>query len=282
MKECPVCLEEGGDEHCSCGRAYHAACICGLLINGYRCCLLCYVRFTPSFFLCGAKFAVEHEETPMNWINLATALTGAGRGHEALQTLTLVRPTCPLLQTCVLIETGRAFLQLGSPILAVRRLRLGIHLAKQTAARGLYVRALALLCSAHCLLGEHQMTREVAALALRHSRKMHYTVAMCIMRTLADSFQATGERTHHKEAMETLCKIVSLEVKDPQAKAAAEAELGIAEHGIEIDSTHRLRAALMVLRKRPHTITLSAARCLASQVKPAKRMRWKMRPEDVP
>ena len=126
------------------------------------------------------------------------------------------------------------------------------------------------------------MTREVAALALRHTRKMHYTVAMHIMHTLADSYQATGERVRHKDALETLCKIVSLEAKDPQAKAAAEADLGIAEQGIEIDSTHRLRTALIVLRKRPHTLTLPAARCLASQVKPAKRMRWKMHPEDVP
>ena len=281
MKECPVCLEEGGDEHCSCGRAYHAACICGLLINGYRCCLLCYVRFTPSFFLCGAKFAVEHEETPMNWINLATALTGAGRGHEALQTLTLVRPTCPLLQTCVLIEAGRAFLQLGSPILAICRLRMGVHFAKQAAAGNLYVRALAFLCSAHSQQGDHRTTREVAALALRHTRKMHYTVAMHIMQTLADSFRATGERLHHKKALETLCSIVNLEVKDPHTVAAAEAELGIAEHALEIDSTYRLRAALIVLRKRPHTITLSAAQCLASQARPSKRLRGKTHPEEV-
>ena len=101
------------------------------------------------------------------------------------------------------------------------------------------------------------------------------------MQTLADSFRATGEMLHHKEALETLCKIVSLESKDPQARAAAEAELGIAEHGLEIDSTNRLRAALIVLRKRPHTVTLSAAQCLASQARPSKRLRKKMHPEEV-
>ena len=217
----------------------------------------------------------------MNWINLATALTGAGRGREALQTLTRVRSTCPLLQTCVLIEAGRAFLQLGSPTLAVRRLLMGVRFARQAAATGLFVRALAFLCSAHSRQGDHRTTREVAALALRHTRKMHYTVAMHIMQTLADSFRATGERLHHKKALETLCSIVRLEVKDPHTVAAAEAELGICEHGLKIDSTYRLKAALIVLRKRPHTITLSAAQCLASQARPSKRMRRKMRPEEV-
>ena len=67
---------------------------------------MCCVRFTPALFLCGAKFAVEHEETPMNWINLATALTEAQRGHEALQTLTRVRPTCPFGRQHV-CETSR-------------------------------------------------------------------------------------------------------------------------------------------------------------------------------
>ena len=281
MLQCPVCLDEGGEEQCLCGRAYHVACIWGLLANGYRNCLMCYARLTPSLLLSGAKFAVEHEETPMNFINLAAALTGAGRGQEALQILTRVRLTCPLLHTCVLIEAGRAFLQLGSPVLAVRRLRLGVHFAKQAAAAGLYSRALALLCSAHSQQGDHRTTREVAALALRHTRTMHYTVAMHIMQTLADSYRATGEKLYRKEALETLCTIVTLEVKDPHTVAAVEAELGIAEHGLEIDSTIRLRAALIVLRKRPHAITLSAAQCLASQARPSKRLRRKMHPEEV-
>ena len=47
---------------------------------------------------------------------------------------------------------------------------------------------------------------------------------MHIMQTLADSYCATGGRLYHKEALETLCSIVSLEVKDPHTVAAAEAE----------------------------------------------------------
>ena len=143
------------------------------------------------------------------------------------------------------------------------------------------MRALAFLCSAHSQRGDHQTTREVAALALRHTRKMHFTIAMHIMQTLADSYRDTGEKLHRKEALETLCTIVMLEVKDPHTVAAAEAELGIAEHGLEIDSTYRLRTALIVLRKRPHTITLSAAQCLASQARPSKRLRGKTHPEEV-
>ena len=158
---------------------------------------------------------------------------------------------------------------------------MGVHFEKQAAAGGLYVRALAFLCCAHAQQGDHRTTRGVAALALRHTRKMQYAVTMHIMQTLADSYCATGGRLYHKEALETLCSIVSLEVKDPHTVAAAEAELGIAEHGLEIDSTYRLRAALIVLRKRPHTITLPAAQCLASQARPSKRMRRKMHPEEV-
>ena len=158
---------------------------------------------------------------------------------------------------------------------------MGVHFAKQAAAGSLYVRALAFLCSAHSQLGNHRTTREVAALALRYTHKMHYTVVMQIMQTLADSYHATGEKLLHKKTLDTLCIIVRTEVKDPYMVAAAEAELGIAEHSVEIDSTNRLRAALIVLRKRPHIITLSAAQCLASQARPPKRLRRKTHPEEV-
>ena len=281
MEVCPVCLETCGDEQCTCGRSYHASCVNGLLKNGYECCLICYARFPPSIFLASGWYAVKEEESSINWINLAAALTTAKRSQQALQILTRARPTCPSLQTCMLIESGRAFLQLGSPCRAIRRLRLAVDCAKQASTADLYIRALAFLCTAHCEYGNHRRGRQAAAMALRHTRWMHYTIAIELMRTLARSYQATGEKCRHMEALETLCEITEWEVKDPLAKAVAQADLAIAEADLGIDSSSRLKNAMPALRKRQHAIVLTAAWSLSAQVKPSKRLRRKTHPESI-
>ena len=126
MEECSLCMDLGGVDQCARGRTYHASIAYGLLKHGYECCLMCYVRFTSSLFLCGARYAVAQEESPINWVNLAMVLTPAHKGQEALQALTRVRPKGLSFQACVLIESGRAFPQLGLQITAARRLRMAV------------------------------------------------------------------------------------------------------------------------------------------------------------
>ena len=110
---------------------------------------------------------------------------------------------------------------------------------------------------------------------------MHYADAIYILRTLADNFEKKGCEHDRKIVLETICEIIDEEVRDPFAKAAAHADLGMAEASLGIDSSTRLKLALETLRKRPHIITAHAAACLASQVKPAKRLRRKVHPEET-
>jgi hypothetical protein len=280
--ECPVCLGEGG-EPCLCGRPYHASCVYNLLQSGFECCQNCFTRFTPALFLLGARHAAEIVPSPLNAINLAAALTGARKGNEALRILHSIGPqTHPLAKAAFSIEMGRALLQLCSPTRAARHLRFATCCARRAAGgMELYTRALAFLCRAHCDLGDDGGTRMAAAQAFRHTSSLHFTDAICIMRTLADCFQAKGCDHDRKIVLETICEITDVEHKDPFAKAAAHADLGIAEGKLGIDSSTRLKSALRTLRKRPHIITAPAAACLASQVRPAKRLRGKMHPEDI-
>ena len=70
------------------------------------------------------------------------------------------------------------------------------------------------------------MCRDVAAVALAHTRKMHYTMAMYIMKTLKDSYHATGEKMRHKEVCETLCEIIKVEeLRDKETVAESEENL---------------------------------------------------------
>ena len=277
-----MCLEEGG-EPCVCGRPYHASCLYNLLQSGYECCQNCFARFTPALFLLGARHAVETVPSPLNVINLAGALTGANRAREALVILNDIEPqSSPLVKCSVSIEMGRALLQLCSPTRAARHLRFATCCARRAAGgMELYTRALAFLCRAHCDLGDDDGTRMAAALAFRHTSALHFTDAIYIMRALADCFQSQGCAHDRKIVLATICEITDVEYRDPFARAAAHADLGIAEGKLGIDSSARLKSALRTLRKRPHIITAHAAACLASQVRPAKRLRGKMHPEDI-
>jgi len=216
---------------------------------------------------------------------LAAALTSAAKPDEAIAILKNT-PTqaLPLLHSAHCIELGRAYLQLGRPKLASSELFSGAAFAQIAGSQGiaLHFRALALLCRAYYERGDDAMTHKIARIALTQVHLMSYQEALYIMRVLADTFKRGKATGHYKSTMESICAIMEEESRDAVAKAAAQAELGIAEHVTGIDSNARLKPAVKILRKRMHAMTLPAARSLQSQVKPSRRLHHKMHPEDVP
>ena len=286
MELCPICLEVG-EEACHCGRRYHTACICELLLHGYDCCQSCFAVFPPSLCLSAARDAAKkQDDSPRCQIQLAAALTSAAKPDEAIAILknTRTQEALPLLHSAHCIELGRAYLQLGRPKLASSELFSGAAFAQIAGSQGiaLHFRALALLCRAYYERGDDAMTHKIARIALTQVHLMSYQEALYIMRVLADTFKRGKATVHYKSTMESICAIMEEESRDAVAKAAAQAELGIAEHVTGIDSNARLKPAVKILRKRMHAMTLPAARSLQSQVKPSRRLHHKMHPEDVP
>ena len=67
---------------------------------------------------------------------------------------------------------------------------------------------MAFLCRAYCDLGDHDRTKEIAALALNETPKLPATDAVYIMQALADSFLAVGSMERRVAALRTICEIV--------------------------------------------------------------------------
>ena len=67
---------------------------------------------------------------------------------------------------------------------------------------------MAFLCRAYCDLGDHDRTKEIAALALNETPKLTATDAVYVMQALADSFLAVGRIDRHVAALRTICEIV--------------------------------------------------------------------------
>ena len=125
--ECPVCLladdVDTDGARCVCGRLFHASCVYALLKNGYKTCPTCFARLPPNLFLLGASHGHSLDGSVLSTINFAAALTGAHRARESLSLLKSIRPvTCTRLRAICSAEMGRAFMQLGSFIMASRHL----------------------------------------------------------------------------------------------------------------------------------------------------------------
>ena len=275
--ECPICLEDVGGVPCVCGRKYHAACVYGLLKNGYTCCQSCFARFPPILFLLGSRHGNEVEGSSISAINYAAALTGAKKGHEAIHLLQSVETgCCKSLKTLFYVELGRANLQQGRAVVASRHLRRAVDIAGLVNMKSARVRALAFLCRAYSMQNKYEYAKAIAAIALESSRAMHYTDALYIMHTMADIFWSKGCKEHYTETLRTICSILEEESRDPFARASADVELAIAEGDVG-----SLRCALRILRKRDDGTVQRAALTLASLNPPAKRLRTKTHPEDM-
>ena len=275
--DCPVCLEDVDGVPCVCGRKYHAACVYGLLKNGYTCCQVCFARLPPALFVLGSKHGHEVEGSSMSAINYAAALTGAQKGHDAIHLLQSVDTgCCKPLKTLASIELGRAHLQQGHAIVASRHLRRAVDLAGLMNMKSARVRALAFLCRAYRNQEKYEYATSIAAMALDSAHAMHYTDALYIMHTMADIFWLQGSMERYTETLKTICSILEEESRDPFARASADVELAIAEGDVG-----SLRCALRILRKRDDGTVQRAALTLASLNPPAKRLRTKTHPEDM-
>ena len=211
--ECPVCLladdVDTDGARCVCGRLFHASCVYALLKNGYKTCPTCFARLPPNLFLLGASHGHYTDGSVLSTINFAGALTGANRARESLLLLRSIRPVkCTRLRALCSVEMGRALMKLGSFIMASRHLRSAVSHAASHRQNAVKLRAMAFLCRAYCDLGDHDRTKEIAALALNETPKLTATDAVYVMQALADSFLAVGRIDRHVAALRTICEIV--------------------------------------------------------------------------
>ena len=285
MELCPICFETG-EVACTCGRQYHVGCINKLLENGFDSCQCCFAPFSAHFHIRAARQAlIKDNYSPASQIQMAAALTLAKRPAKAVTILekSPAESATPLLQAARFIELGKAYLALGQSLRATQELYACIVLAKIAGkpAIELEMRAMAFLCRAYYDRGDDKMTHAIAAMALGRVHLMSHREAIYIMRVIADTFKREQKAQHYKATLEVLCEILNAESRDQLAKAAMQAELGIAEHELGLESSARLKPAIKTLRKKGHPMTATASLALQTQVKPSKRIREKRHPENV-
>ena len=201
MDNCPVCLEAGVEPCTECGRLYHAKCIGQLLQNGFDNCQCCFLPFSPNLHIKAAEYVAEIDNnSPASQVQLAAALTSAGRALEALSILKALqkKPMRRLILKAALnLELGRAYLNVGDVKDAVRELFLGLISSQICGLNslGLSLRALALLTQALYEQGDYQMVHKVAAVALHGVHHMQHREAVSIMRVVCQQTYKSYERT---------------------------------------------------------------------------------------
>ena len=124
MENCPICLEAAAEPCTECGRKYHAKCIGQLLQNGFENCQCCFLPFSPNLHIKAAEYVASVDNnSPQSQVQLAAALTSAGRAPEALTILKTLqkKPLRRLVLKAVLfLELGRAYLNIGEANNAAR------------------------------------------------------------------------------------------------------------------------------------------------------------------
>ena len=284
MDNCPVCLEAGVEPCTECGRLYHAKCIGQLLQNGFDNCQCCFLPFSPNLHIKAAEYVAEIDNnSPASQVQLAAALTSAGRALEALSILKALqkKPMRRLILKAALnLELGRAYLNVGDVKDAVRELFLGLISSQICGLNslGLSLRALALLTQALYEQGDYQMVHKVAAVALHGVHHMQHREAVSIMRVVADTYKAQKQADNYHTTLEALSTVYAQGSRDTLAKAIVDAELGILEHEMGNGSSIlRLRPAIRTLRKHKHAMTGPACKAL----RPSRRVIKKTHPEDT-
>ena len=288
MDNCPICLEAGVEPCTECGRLYHAKCIGQLLQNGFDNCQCCFLPFSPNLHIKAAEYVAEIDnKSPASQVQLAAALTSAGRALEALTILKALQKK-PLrrlvLKAALCLELGRAYLNVGEARDAARELFLGFMFSqiRGLSSLGLHLRALALLTHAYYEQGEYELVHEIAAMALHDVRHMQHREAVSIMRVIADTYKAQKQTENYHATLEALSTIITEGSRDTLAKAVVDAELGVLQHELGIESSVvRLRPAIRTLRKHKHAMTAPACLALRAQVRLSRRVIKKTHLEDT-
>ena len=285
--KCLVCHQEGGISACSCPSRLHVGCLAKLIENNYGRCQNCFAEYKAEAVLAAARHMCKEEPTVERFLVLCMKTREAGLVSEASRLLNafpsenLSGEPARLLHS---IEYGACLVQQGSYSRALHLLRdasrdaLGLPFQDRVSA---YIRARCFYAQA--LIGVSSFSHAEGLLVdlLRLTPKMTAKEVIMVMRCIGCSFRAQNKRDLYRKTVSTIAYIVN-EDKDPVAKAAIQAELGIAEHDCGLDSSVRIRAALISLRKRgaAHVIK-SAVECLGKQVMPSRRLRRKTRIECV-
>ena len=241
----------------------------------------------PTHIKAAEHVAVMDNNSPQSQVQLAAALTSAGRACDALTILKALqkKPGRRLvLKAALYLELGRAYLNVGEQKDAARELFLGYIYSQigGLSSLGLHLRALALLARTYFELEEYEMVHKIAGAAMCEVHLMHHREAVGIMRIVADTYKAQRQTSNYHCTLEALSTIIAEGSRDSLAKAAVEAELGVVEHELGIgNSVVRLRPAIKTLRKHKHALTLPARLALQAQVRPSRRVMKKTHAEDT-
>ena len=169
MENCPICLESAAEPCTECGRKYHAKCIGQLLQNGFENCQCCFLPFSPNLHIKAAEHvAMVDNNSPQSQVQLAAALTSAGRASEALMILKAIqkKPVRSLaLKAALYLELGRAHLNVGEAMDAASELFLGFIFSQigGLSSMGLHLRALALLTRAYFEQSDYVIVHKIVA-----------------------------------------------------------------------------------------------------------------------
>ena len=278
---CPVCCESNCDFFpCSCKAGFHVKCFGKLLLNGFwKRCSCCAERWRADAVLNSLKNAAI--EMPEQLLQKALALLQCGLTRHAKCDLQRLK-SCPSWSHAIRARIELAKLKENADE-SLKSLR---SCAKIAAAisDGKFLTGLALIygAQAYLVLGRTSEAESLLASALPHCRR-HLDLSTLALRSVAECAKRKKDTVMQVSAWGTMAKLYSLK-NDQVGEHACEMERAIVEFMNGTDSSQRVKASLLVLRKHARTDQpiLKRGRCfLSAALKPKRRLRRKTHPEDL-
>ena len=152
--------------------------------------------------------------SPQSQVQLAAALTSAGRASEALTILKALqkKPVRRLvLKAALYLELGRAHLNNREAKDAAREFFLGYIYSQigGLSSLRLHLRAMSLLTRTYFELEDYEMVHKIAGAAMCEVHLMNHREAVGIMRIVADTYKAQRQTSNYHCTLEALSTIIA-------------------------------------------------------------------------
>ena len=273
---------------CGCRAALHAGCLVSLLEFKFRRCKVCLCSYNAAALHAAARYSLIHPPVLRRMLAFATSAINVGKPEEALSLLnTFPFESLPEVEKCqYLFERGRALALLGRHPQAEQNFARSLRITQLLPRTNPQHQALILVGLAAALIDQKKLYAAAHHLytAVQMTKVLKGEVAELVMRAIARYFLALGSQARYVSALRTVYAIVRVEEVDPVRKAVVLievrlAEAGIGELAVNVDFGHALRTLRASHR---HTdMVQGASNVLGRLIKPLKRLRSKIHPEDI-